>query len=297
MEFGKVTTEELETIDFNLPADRQETTQLLNKQKSTGNPKILVGCAKWGRKDWIGKIYPKGTKEADFLSHYARHFNCIELNATFYRMPTEVQTAGWKNKVGKDFKFCPKFVDQISHIKRLKDVQYLIERFLQGISGFGENLGPVFLMPHPGMGPKTLETLEAFVQTMPKDIELFVELRHPEWYSNAEVFEKVFNTLEKHNVGSVITDASGRRDCVHMRLTTPAAFIRFVGNGLHPTDYKRCDDWIQRIKKWSVDGIKTIYFFMHQHEELHSPELCKYLIEQMNKELGTNIAVPKFVEG
>ncbi len=295
MEFGRITSEELEKVDFTLPPDRQETTRLLASAKSV-KPEIFVGCAKWGRKDWVGKIYPKGTKEGEFLNHYAQHFNCIELNATFYRMPTVEQTQGWRSKVGSDFKFCPKFTDQITHIKRLKDVKEATDRFLEGISGFKENLGPIFLMPHPGMAPKTQDTIEAFIQSLPKDIKLFVEFRHPEWFTNENAFQSAFSMLEKNKAGAVITDASGRRDCVHMRLTTPEAFIRFVGNGLHPSDYTRIDDWVQRIKHWMTQGIERVYFFMHQHEELHSPELSKYLIEQLNKHCGLSIPVPKFVE-
>jgi uncharacterized protein YecE (DUF72 family) len=296
MEFGKITPEELDRVNFTLPPDREETTRVLTKNKSSKPPLIYVGCAKWGRKDWVGKIYPKGTKEADFLPHYARHFNCIELNATFYRLPTQSQTAGWKNKVGKDFQFCPKFTDQITHIKRLKDAREITDRFLEGISGFGENLGPVFLMPHPGMGPKTLETMEIFIQSLPKDISLFVELRHTEWFQDPDFFKQVFDMFERNNTGSIITDASGRRDCVHMRLSTPQAFIRFVGNGLHPTDYTRVDEWVQRIKQWISQGIEKVYFFMHQHEEIHSPELSKYVIQQLNKHCGTSIPEPVFID-
>jgi uncharacterized protein YecE (DUF72 family) len=298
MEFGKVEPQALDSIDFSLPPDPPETTVVLQKakQENTATAQIFVGCAKWGRKDWVGQIYPRGTKEGDFLSHYAKHFNCIELNATFYRMPTAAQTAGWKSKVGKDFKFCPKFTDQISHLKRLKDVEALTDRFLQGVSGFGENLGPVFLMPHPGMGPKALETIEAFLAAMPKDIKVFVELRHPEWFQNKEAFDKISGVFEKYQTGSIITDASGRRDCAHMRLTTPEAFIRFVGNGLHPTDYTRVDAWVQRMKHWMQAGIETIYFFMHQHDEIHSPVLSKYVIQQLNKECGTHIPEPVFVD-
>ncbi|MEO7992457.1 MAG: DUF72 domain-containing protein [Chryseolinea sp.] len=296
MEFGKVDPEILNKIDFKLSSDNPNTTRLL-KLKKSGNikPKIFVGCAKWGRKDWVGKIYPPKTKEADFLNHYAKHFNCIELNATFYRMPTVRQIETWKSKVGKDFKFCPKFVDQITHLRRLKNVKELTDEFLQAIYSFKENLGPIFLMPHPQMGYKTLDTIQAFIESLPKDIDLFVELRHPEWFANAEAFENAFNTFEKLKVGSVTTDSSGRRDCVHMRLTTSEAFIRFVGNGLHSTDYTRIDDWVNRIKKWTEEGIRTIYFFMHQHEELHSPELSLYLIQQLNKHCGANIKEPQFV--
>jgi uncharacterized protein YecE (DUF72 family) len=181
-------------------------------------------------------------------------------------------------------------------MKRLKDVRELTDRFLEGISGFGENLGPVFLMPHPAMGPKTLETMTAFIQSLPKDIRLFIELRHAAWYENADAFKGIFDAFEQNHVGSIITDASGRRDCVHMRLTTSEAFIRFVGNGLHSSDYTRVDEWVQRIKKWIEQGIQKVYFFMHQHEEIHSPELSKYVIQQLNKHCGINIPEPVFVE-
>jgi uncharacterized protein YecE (DUF72 family) len=294
MEFGRVSPDELDAIDFKLPAEPRDNERVI-KKASSKNPQVFIGCAKWGRKDWIGKIYPDGTKEADFLSHYAKHFNCIELNATFYRIPTASQTKGWSKKVGKDFKFCPKITGQITHMKRLKDVQEITDKFLQGISGFGQNLGPVFVMPHPGMGPKSLPVLESFIKSFPKDIRLFLELRHPEWYSDNDAFKKLFEMMESTNTGSIITDASGRRDCTHMRLSTPEAFIRFVGNGLHATDYTRVDEWVQRIKLWLSQGISQVYFFMHQHEEIHSPELCKYVIEQLNKECGLSISVPQFV--
>lgn len=297
MEFGKVENPDLDSIDFSLPPDSEGTTLLLQKQKPlTSKPETFVGCAKWGRKDWVGKIYPPGTKESDFLSLYAKHFNCIELNATFYRIPTVSQTSNWAAKVGKDFKFSPKFTDKISHLKRLKDVKELTDQFLEGISGFKDNLGPVFLMPHPGMGPKTLDTTEAFIQSLPKDIELFVELRNPQWFSDKDAFEKMFSMLERNRAGSIITDASGRRDCVHMRLTTPTAFVRFVGNGLHPTDYTRVDEWVQRIKKWMTEGVQKIYFFMHQHEEIYSPTLCAYVIQQLNRHCATNIPEIQFIE-
>jgi len=296
MEFGKVDPAVLEKIDFTLPPDRVETTRVLQTLGGKQKPQVWVGCAKWGRKDWVGKIYPRGTKEADFLAQYAKRFNCIELNTTFYRMPTVSQTEAWRGKVGEDFMFCPKFTDQITHMLRLRNTQELTDRFLEGIRGFRNNLGPIFLMPHPGMGPNTIDTLEAFIQSLPDDLDLFTEVRHPGWFEDPAAFNYLFNVLERNQSGAVITDSSGRRDCVHMRLTTPEAFIRFVGNGLHPTDYTRIDDWIQRIKLWMSQGIEKVYFFMHQHEELHSPELCKYLIEQLNLHCGTSISVPQFLE-
>jgi uncharacterized protein YecE (DUF72 family) len=295
MEFGRIDCEDLDKIDFTLPPDKKETTALL---QSTQNSKsaIHVGCAKWGRKDWVGKIYPPKTKEADFLYHYAKHFDCIELNATYYTVPTQKQIAVWRSKVGDDFKFYPKFPKEITHTNQLKNIGAPTERFLTGISGFGKNLGPVFFICPPDMGPENFEILETFIQSLPKDLNFFVELRNQKWFSNPESFKKVFDMMQANNIGAAITDASGRRDCVHMRLTTQQAFIRFVGNGLHPTDYTRIDDWVQRIKVWINEGIEQVHFFMHQHEEIYSPELARYVIQQLNKHCGTSIPEPKFID-
>lgn len=293
MDFGKV--DSLENIDFGLPPDAQGTAEVLKKSK-TKKSEVFVGCAKWGRKDWVGKIYPEKTKEADFLNHYAKHFNCIELNATFYRLPTEKQVDGWRKKVGEGFQFCPKFTDQISHFKRLKGAEEVTTQFLKGVAAFNNTLGPIFLQLPPNFTPKNFDTLEHFLEWLPKDIHVFTELRSPKWFDDEEQFEKVFTMMQRNQIGSVITDASGRRDCVHMRLTTPVAFIRFVGNGLHPTDYTRVDDWVQRIKIWMEQGIQKVYFFMHQHEEIYSPELSKYVIQQLNKHCKTNIPEPQFVQ-
>jgi uncharacterized protein YecE (DUF72 family) len=294
MEFGKVGTEELDYIDPTLPPDKPETARVLSTAQK-GSTRFYVGCAKWGRKDWVGKIYPPKTKEADFLSHYGRHFNSIELNATFYRMPRAALTAGWKGKVGPDFRFCPKFVNSITHIKRLKDTAEQLDRFISGIAGFGETLGPILLMPHPGFGPKNLAVLDDFLTKLPGGVDVVAELRNPEWYSDPATFRDTFDLLEKHKVGAAITDALGRRDCVHMRLTTPEAFIRFVGNDLHPSDFKRIDHWVDRIKVWMDAGIQKVYFFMHQSEEVNSPEGARYVIQRLNKVCDARLQEPVFL--
>lgn len=293
MEFGKISAEELGNINFDLPSDRKETLRILGGNRGS-DLSIYVGCAKWGRKDWIGKIYPAGTKEDDFLPLYAKHFNSIELNATFYKIPSVKQAQEWKAKVGKNFLFTPKVSNSISHIHRLKNIDERLGWFLNGIKAFEENLGPVFLMLHPGMGPKSLDTLEAFIEKIPQEIKLFVELRHEGWYE-PEAFESVCDMLERHRAGAVITDVAGRRDCLHMRLTTPEAFIRFVGNDLHPTDYTRIDAWAQRIKGWMEAGLRRLYFFLHENEEVHSPVIAQYAIRQFNKHCGTNLPEPVFL--
>jgi hypothetical protein len=82
-----------------------------------------------------------------------------------------------------------------------------------------------------------------------------------------------------------------------MHLTIPTAFIRFVGNSLHPTDFPRCDEWVRRIKFWLDNGLRELYFFMHMHEEATSPELTVYLVDRLNKECGLELKKPEFVGG
>ena len=153
MEFGQ--TEDIDKIDFTLHADPAITAVILRKNRKIKNPKIFSGCAKWGKKEWVGKFYPEGTKELDFLAHYAKHFNCIELNATHYRIHPATTIKKWKDTVGNDFKFCPKFPQTISHINRLINSEKETEEFLKSIMHFDEKLGPCFLQLPPTFTPKS----------------------------------------------------------------------------------------------------------------------------------------------
>jgi len=113
MEFGRVPEKDLDTLDFSLPKD--PTANKLVLKKTNKKPLVYLGCAKWGRKEWIGKIYPKGTRDAQFLDQYVRHYNAIELNATHYKIYKPEEIAKWAAKAsGRNFKFCPKITNSIS---------------------------------------------------------------------------------------------------------------------------------------------------------------------------------------
>ena len=298
MEFGRVTPEELPIVNFTLPPDPAITIATLKAAKTSEPVQVYVGCAKWGRKEWVGKIYPPKTKDANFLDEYVKHFDCIELNATFYNIYGPDTISKWKEKAATNpyFKFCPKFSQSISHIRRLKNADEITTQFYEGILAFGDNLGPLFLQLGDNYAPKNFPELKAYLEHLPKDIPVFLEVRHKDWFAIPEVKEQLFGMLHDLNIGAVITDASGRRDCVHMGLPTPHAFIRFVGNSLDKTDYKRIDDWVARIKDWFAQGLKSVWFFMHQHDERYSPELADYVSAELNKALGLNLHRPQFVE-
>ncbi|SDE87046.1 DUF72 domain-containing protein [Epilithonimonas hungarica] len=285
MKFGQVA--DPSQIDFTLPKDHPQTKFILNQNKK-GLENISIGCAKWNKTDLKG-FYPKGTK--DELSYYSTQFNSIELNATFYGMPTAEQVQTWKEKTPKDFKFFPKITNTVSHFRRLLNITDVVTQFASAVLNFDGKLGMVFLQLHDNFKPKDYERLEKFVQDWPKEVPLAIELRNTEWFTDEEVFNTVCELFEMNNITNIIVDTAGRRDMLHMRLTTPNAFIRYVGANAE-SDYARLDDWLERIKVWKKEGLRNLYFFVHQNVEKASPLLSAYFIENVNKEFGIDIHIP-----
>lgn len=286
MKFGSV--DNPENIDFTLPQDHIDTAKVLNQFKDDNVPEIFVGCAKWNKADLKG-FYPRGTK--DELGYYSRQFNSIELNATFYRIFPAEQFAKWYEKTPDNFKFFPKLNQEISHWKRLNEVQAVVDNYLYNASNLKEKLGTIFLQMHSNFAPKDFDRVVRFVENWPKEIPLAIEFRHTNWYNDEVVSNQLYDLLEKSNISNVIVDTAGRRDLLHMRLTNPTAFVRYVGAN-HPTDYTRLDDWVKRLKEWQEQGIKEIDFFIHQNIEKESPLLSTYFIKQLNDELGCSLKTP-----
>ena len=289
MKFGKV--DNPEEIDFTIPEDHEGTESVLKKSKKK-DFKAYVGCAKWNKKDLKG-FYPRGTKNE--LEHYSSHFNRIELNATFYRLFTVEQFTKWGETTPEGFKFFPKLGQDISHWRRLNDVEQLVEDYVSNASHMGEKLGTIFLQLHNNFAPKDIGRVKTFVKNWQYDIPLAIEFRHTNWYNDKEIASEVYELFEKNRIVNVLVDTAGRRDLMHMRLTTPTAFIRYVGAN-HESDYARLDDWIERISKWKEQGLKELYFFVHQNIEKESPLLSAYFIEKLNDKMGTDLSIPKILE-
>lgn len=296
MEFGRVAEEELNQVDFSLPDEPAGNKKIL-KGKPSKKTKVYVGCAKWGRTEWVGKIYPPKTKEKDFLQHYVQHYNSIELNATHYRIWGETGIKKWADKAkGMDFRFCPKMYQGVTHRGSLKGKDFLTSEFFRGIVAFEEHLGPIFVQLSDSFSPKRKEELFGFLKSLPTDLQFFLEVRHPDWFAKEKEREDMFTFLRENNMGAVITDTAGRRDCAHMHLTLPKTFIRYVGNSLHPSDFTRIDAWVNRMKYWLDKGMEELYFFMHMHDEATSPELTIYLIDKLNAECGLSLIKPTFID-
>lgn len=293
MKFGKVSGEELDQISLRLPKDHKSIAQVLGGQNAT-NAQIYIGCAKWGRKEWVGLIYPEGTSEKHFLENYTNHFNAIELNGTFYGTK-KANIEKWAESGVEGFKFCPKFTQLISHRKRLKEAEQITEYYLEAIDLFGDFLGKAFLQLPENFGPKHFDRFSDYIRSLPKESPVAVEFRHKEWFEDTVVFDETLNLLTEQNKGIVITDVGARRDALHMAISTPYTFVRFNGYDLHPSDYTRLDEWTVRIKEWINLGMEEVYFFLHQEDETHTPATSAYFSQKLSEICGLSLPVPNFM--
>jgi len=211
-------------------------------------------------------------------------------------MPTPEQVLTWKEKTPDHFKFFPKITNTVSHFRRLIDVTEPVTQFATSVINFGDKLGMVFLQLHDNFKPKDYDRLEKFVKDWPKEIPLGIELRNTEWFTNEDIFNTTCELFESHNISNIIVDTAGRRDMLHMRLTTPNVFIRYVGANAE-SDYTRLTDWIERLTEWKKEGLQNLYFFVHQNIEKASPLLSAYFIKKLNEEWGTDIKIPEMAPG
>jgi uncharacterized protein YecE (DUF72 family) len=296
MKFGQVV--DPSKVDFSIPRDHPDTVKVLKKAHAlkSKNFQVYVGCAKWNKKD-LKHFFPKGIKEKDELKYYSTQFNSIELNATFYRLFPPQTFENWYKTVPQDFRFFPKLQQSISHFKRLKDVTEIVDHNITNMSHLQEKLEMPFLQLHDNFKPKDFDRVESFVKNWTyKKVPLAIEFRHTDWYNDKEVSGQLYKLLEKHKVTNILVDTAGRRDLMHMRLTTPIAFIRWVGANDPSLDRERLDDWITRIAKWKKAGLRKLYFFIHQNEEQESPALAAHFVEKLNNKLGTDLTIPKSIK-
>ena len=297
MEFGHLSDEELAATDFALPTDSAFTLETLQSAGKSDNFNIHVGLSKWQHKTWTGTLFPPRTDPKEFLSIYAKNFDTIEFNATFYTIYSKEDTGKWNAQLGHapGFTFCPKFPQTVTHLRRLKNAKEATEKFYDSLMGLYGHLGPAFLQLGDNFSYKSFDDLKHYLTALPKEPKIFLEVRQKEWFSNPTNRQMLFGMLRDAGVGTVITDAAGRRDCVHMELTCPEVMIRFVANSKHPTDFIRLNSWIERLKDWKAKGLRSAWFLVHSYNESVAPEIARDFIKKLNSELGTSLKEPQLL--
>ena len=296
MDFGKLPT--VDKVDFTLPPDSLFNQAVWNKVERTATPEVYIGGPIWANKNYVGRIYPSQTRERDFLYYYTRQFNTIELNSTHYQIPTPGMIAKWKNEAADSpirprFVYCPKFPQAISHDRALVAAESLTEEFVNAVLSLEEFLGTTFLQLPPTFGPDKWPVLETYLKNLPDDLEVAVEFRHPDWFAKPATWQRTLERLQALHRDLVITDVAGRRDVVHMSLTSPTFVLRFVANEGHQSDYERADAWVDRLKIWFENGLQKAYLFIHGGGDNDTaPELIRYWVRKLNAVCGLNLQEP-----
>jgi len=294
MKFGKL--EDISNVDFSLPADPEQNKDVFSSL-SPAKAFLFIGCTGWGTKEWKGSYYPTKTKAADFLKAYGKQFNTIELNSTHYGTPKPETLQRWYEDTPPDFIFCPKIHKAISHRKTLGTDSDIIENTMNALSIFNEKLGPCFMQLPPYFGSNRMDSLEEFFKAFPTEFDLSIELRHESWFSDQIVMDELQDMAIQYNIGLLMTDVAGRRDVLHMRVCNDYIMVRFVGNAtvteLHQTDYERIDEWIDRLKLYTDNGIKKIYFFPHEPDNILAPELGEYICNKIQENTTIQTRGPK----
>ncbi|MFX1498031.1 MAG: DUF72 domain-containing protein [Promethearchaeota archaeon] len=216
----------------------------------------LIGTSGWMYNHWKGPFYPKKFPNNEMLSHYVKYFDTVEVNSTFYRIPSVATVKKWINETPDHFIFAIKANRFITHRKYLKDGQTTIKKFFEVIKLFKDKLGPILFQLPPNW-KINFERLEEFVEILPKQYLFAFEIRNPSWY-----VDNVIDLFKKFNIALCIHDFTG--DLLLEQITTNFTYIRFHGPvgpyyGKYSTDHVNL--WAKKITKWLKQNIKIFAYF------------------------------------
>jgi uncharacterized protein YecE (DUF72 family) len=217
-----------------------------------------IGCSGWSYKGWVGKVYPEKAPSRTWFGHYVEHLDTVELNNTFYRLPTPEKVDGWREQAPPGFLYAAKVGQFCTHRKKLKDPDIWLPRHLDRVRRLGPHLGPNLLQLPPSWG-RDVPRLEAVLEILPGDIRWSVELRDPSW-----LHDDVFDALARHGVALCLHDLLAD----HPRIrTTDWTYVRYHGPDALQAPYfgpygedrlARDAEW---LGSWLDDGVDVYAYF------------------------------------
>lgn len=222
--------------------------------------KLFIGTSGWHYRHWAGPFYPNGIATQKFLEFYAEHFPTVEINSTFYRLPTSETLTNWRDRTPPDFVFACKASRYVTHMKKLKDPRESINRFLEVVNVLGGKLGPILFQLPPRWHARP-QRLAAFLEAFPEGYRYAFEFRDETWFT-----EETFGLLSRHNVAFCIYDLDRKR--VPDRLTSDFVYARLHGpdrpyRGRYGKRGLRA--WALKICRWRNTG-RDVYCYFDNDE-------------------------------
>ena len=233
----------------------------------------LLGTVGFGYADWQDVFYPPGTKPAEYLSFYAKHFEAVELDTTFHAAPTPERVRRWAEATPQTFRFCVKTPKDITHAPGLAGRSRQMVEFLDTVRAFGEKLGPVLLQFPPAFDASEAPELRMFLRGLPRDVRLAVELRHPSWDADATA-----DLLREHGACRVAADYL--QEPGKLVATADFLYVRWIGiHGRFPTLDRERIDTTERLEWWkerigALEAVRTVWGFVNNDYSGYAVATC-----------------------
>ena len=217
---------------------------------------IRVGTSGWHYKHWRGPFYPADLQPPAMLRYYASRFDCVELNNSFYRLPTRQAFTQWRDATPQGFAFAIKASRFMTHVKKLQNARQTIGRLTSAAAGLGPKRGPVLFQLPPTWGVD-VGRLRAFLQAWPRDWPNTWEFREDGWFR-----DEVYEVLAEYGAGLCLHDLGGRK--VPEVLTADLIYVRLHGPGVAYQDSypdASLQAWAGRLVGWAAEGYTPWVFF------------------------------------
>jgi|SRR5579871_5182677 len=233
---------------------------------------VRVGTSGWQYKHWMGSFYPPQITTARTLDYYCKVFNTVEVNNSFYRLPSADTFARWRITSPKQFVFAVKGSRYLTHAKKLKDPEPGIERLFSSLEALQEKLGPVLFQLPPQFGIN-LERLESFLVALPPGHRYTFEFRHESWNT-----PQTYKLLKKFNAAYCIFHLAGFQSPIEV--TADFAYIRLHGpGGKYQGKYSTADlgKWAAKIRRWKR-RLKAVYVYFDNDQAGYAAENARELV-------------------
>ena len=216
---------------------------------------LHIGTSGWHYKHWRGPFYPEKLPASRMLEYYVQHFDTVELNNTFYRLPVETGLEQWRSSTPRGFLFAAKGSRFLTHMKKLKDAGPGIERFFERIDRLGKKLGPI-VWQLPPQWEVNAERLEEFLSALPRRHRYAFELRNPTWHNAG-----IYAILRRHNAAFCIFEIAGMFSGIE--ITADFTYVRLHGpGGAYQGLYSDAvlGRWAAQIREWQR-GLRAVYIY------------------------------------
>jgi uncharacterized protein YecE (DUF72 family) len=234
---------------------------------------IRIGTSGFSYKSWVKTFYPASVTARRHFEYYGSQFTTVEINLTFYRLPTSAMVNGWLQKAPPGFVYAIKGSRFITHMKKLSDLGESLDRFFEALRPMRSVVGPILWQLPPNLGCD-IPRLERFLRQLPAYPQYVFEFRDPSWLVPA-----TFRILEKHEAGFV--SVSSLKMPVNFTVTSDIVYIRFHGlEGGFAHDYtcSELEPWARHMTEQSAHGRKVFAYF-NNDGNARAPENARLLVK------------------